>query len=498
MCVDCCMTSFRNRLLWLVVVVWGSLLLQPAMAAPLKIAAYPLKGTVVGVHLLAGKDGRMDIYTHSQVGKQTKVNWLERWRWDRAGLHLQGSWRAGNGIKLAQPFSWPGLSAAWLVWGDKGWQLALARGEQLVWRQVCVCQNAPFPHHKAPHDAFTGITPEAAGSYLAPLGKQQALLLALPLAEGAAGFRLMIEEIASSPKVSLSPLWILPWAESPHADFRLQDLNGDGQVEWLHLKATTLRIGQLPITAKTTPQTSVEKAAKGTTRVRPYRVRLNLPPQQNNARRQRIQLLADANGDKLVDAVYAGATGHGLQQRHTFLGYLGSWQAGKLQFASPAWQRSGSLGTLLVVIWTRPQQAASATLLTLSTKVNKRSLALALATQKIMARLGMQAWGPQGLVSSSERQVTLSAVGKRRIVFLSVDLNGDGIRDYVFNPQPRGMEALLSQGGKPPQLNVRAHQLPSAKPPEHQRLAHVADLDGNQREELLWPTENGLQVLFMP
>ena len=211
-----------------------------------------------------------------------------------------------------------------------------------------------------------------------------------------------------------------------------------------------------------------------------------------NPKKDKHLLLAkeDMNGDGILDALHVKVLNHDSKRsrRNVMRWYRGKMSGGRLRFMAAGFSWTSDVGSFAAVIHPRTNGKPPHELMVASTNVTFISVMRALATGRGTLAISIFPWKRSGPAAAPRTQgkfeyESLTQKG-RRVMFLAADLDGDGLRDYLFNRQGTVLSALLSAGGRPG-LTAKPLLGKSIAMPSRQYRVLVTDLDLDGREEVI-------------
>lgn len=226
--------------------------------------------------------------------------------------------------------------------------------------------------------------------------------------------------------------------------------------------------------------------------VRPYTVPFRGVGDVGAEDRRYLLGLEDMDGDGVPDALHATLRNAGevLSQKNELRWYPGRVEDGRLRLAGPAYELKTDAGSFAALLHPRVDNAPPQALMVARAEVSMSSIWQALADKAVtvdISVLDFRRGGPADKARTGG-EFTYEALREegRRPMFLAADLNGDGHRDYILNLQADRLTGYLSAGG-PPRLGRREFSTGGIRLPSRTEQVHVADLNGDGREELvLW------------
>ena len=275
----------------------------------------------------------------------------------------------------------------------------------------------------------------------------------------------------------------LPAGEFKNAEAFLRALFAglpeESRREWLPHLPGLLRLG-----AKRTPPDP------------PYRSALpKLGPVNREQDQMRMLALGDMDGDRVLDVLHLKVRNADskLSRENELRWYRGRMAGGRLEFGPAEALLASEAGSFAQLIHPRADRSPPLALLLATTEVSFSSVLRALARNEATLDVKILAWR-RGVLSTAprtRRPFTFRKIkGKgRRVMLLGADLNGDGFRDFVLNPDPGTLTVLFSRQA-PARLDAPPVRQEGLVLPSRPERVLVNDLDEDGREELiLWYRE---------
>lgn len=243
---------------------------------------------------------------------------------------------------------------------------------------------------------------------------------------------------------------------------------------------------------------SVLQMARATVPVQPlYKVPFpGLGPFDKEEDRRLVLAAQDMDGDGVMDILHATLRDFGsvFSQSNHLLWYRGRFDAGKLTFDPPGRSFRTDAGSFAEVVISRTDGRPPQALLLATTEVSFGSVMQALASQQVELNIKILPWseGTLAATPATDADFTFRELREkgRRPMFLSADLNGDGLRDYLLNPHADRLTIFLTRDGRADLKRkplVHAGVVLPSKPEQ----VLITDLDQNGAEELvLWYRES--------
>lgn len=206
--------------------------------------------------------------------------------------------------------------------------------------------------------------------------------------------------------------------------------------------------------------------------------------------RVRLMALTDMDGDGLLDLLHAKMINHGsvFKQKNQLRWYRGASRGERFEFAPPVRLIESDAGSFADVVILRTDPTPPLALLLATAEVSFSSVMKALTSREVTLSLRILPWrhgGVQG-AAVAEGSFTYRELGEggRRAMFLPVDLDGDGLRDFAANFGAEALSIFLrtAAGGALTAPTFTQGGLPL---PSHPSRVLIADLDGDGREELV-------------
>lgn len=471
--------------------------------------------------------------------QRTEAHTLTLFSWRKGTWLERGRWALPQGVQHHELLPSPAERPRWLLYRQGGWWFASAvQGKPLVWQILCACA-APQGTLESPPETLFQLPQPLQESVAGAEAEEPGLRLGLPLQDGLWGF-LLRQPPQGAPW--LEALWSIPWngQDQPPYKARFEDADGDGRLEWLFPLKNQLGLARLPhaqdpggqayvYRAQTAKETTAPVAWRGRSfssaadarealethsepepadpepadwraqwplllarhrdpplpQVQLHFVKLpELPPLPEDAR-EHILALRDTNGDGVLDLLHARVLERKriFRRRHLLRWYPGRVREGKLSFAPAAYRLETDAGSIATVISLSKEDRPPWALLVARTEVSLGSVVSALIGGKATLKVGVYPW--HGALPASEAlfQQEFLFTGLledgRRPMFLSIDLDGDGRRGYVLNPDPERLLAFPTH--KEGTLSLEGVSLPA-----RERRTWIGDLDQDGREELLF------------
>ena len=242
---------------------------------------------------------------------------------------------------------------------------------------------------------------------------------------------------------------------------------------------------------------SVLQMARSSLPVQPlYPARFpGLGPFDEEDDRRLVLAMDDMDGDGVMDILHATLRDFGsvFSQSNHLLWYRGRFAGGKLGFAPPGRSFRTDAGSFAEVVTSRTDGRPPQALLLATTEVSFGSVMQALASSQVELNIKILPWSEGTLAANpaTEAEFTFRNLKEkgRRPMFLSADLNGDGLRDYLLNPHADRLTIFLTRDG---QAGLKSKPLvqPGVALPSKPEQVLITDLDQNGAEELvLWYRE---------
>lgn len=391
-----------------------------------------------------------------------------------------------------QPMARRGSHPVWLAHVAGAWRLGSMADGALSWRAACACAS-PYPARDNPGEAARfvfDLNDDGTDEVLLP-ERDTVAAYALDAADGA-----------------LRLLWRDAWRTELRGELRggqrreflelprytVQDLDGDGTGDLVVQEATQLTVTSHPPAAAwlvpggAPPATALEAVAVPLPGIGPA----------GNGAFAEVLAQQDVNRDGVPDVVHYTVSNMDsvLRQKSVLRWFAGSRQGGTyaLREQRPSYRTDGPGFALLERAGVDPGSAP--VLIVASADTSLAATARALGSGLITLSIGVHPWRGPRPVRKPVAEVALDFSARREggapPTILAVDLDGDGWREAVLNPQA-GQVRVYRGTPQGPALHREPMAEGDFRLPERRERNLIGELNGEPGEEwVLWFRDNDL------